>query len=437
MRCGIVFTKYAARLLAVIEADDDADVVTDTFSALPPVRGPRAKAETSSLGILIRWVLLLVLVPASVGAIVLSTMTYRLHRTTAYARVTGFLGVDPRLAEEIGSGAELGWWILGRIDADHESGTALFVVPVSGSEGLGRVGLTLIKAYGRWEVASAGFIWPSGREVVLAGNGWTAGENVPPCPRDIAVFRFTAEELLMRGEDFNPGSGEFSEKPLANARPRQPEDVPDELPTPDRRPLYRKLSAEEVARLLPSENVRLGDEPPFWREQKLLTESQERLWLQGAPLRPTDLALRRGKAGKRRAAGYVAAAWLDGVAGYEEASLEWIQAHTPLVMYFRADWCPQCLAFERHTLKAPRVREALDRMVKVRVNPENSDAERRLADAWRVEGYPAVLVLPSGSKDPVPVRTHDRDPGGILSFPKWLLLPADEFLDHLKEAVAP
>ena len=240
----------------------------------------------------------------------------------------------------------------------------------------------------------------------------------------------------MRGEDFNPGSSEFSERPPEGAERRAADPVPDELPTPDTRPLYRKLSPEEVMGLLPSQEVRLGDAPPLWREQQLLTASQERLWLEGAPLQPTDLALRRRKAGKTRAAGYLAAAWLSGVEGYHEASVEWIQGQTPLVIYFRADWCPQCLEFERHTLKAPRVREAMDRMVKVRVNPENSEQARHLADAWRVEGYPAVLVLPVDAAEPVAVGTHVRDPGGVLRFPDWELLLADDFLDRLKEAVA-
>ena len=439
-RCGIVFTKYEERRLLVDEAEEDADLVTDTFSAVARVTGPkpprfpRLGTGARASWRVLRWALLLVLIPAAVGAAVLSGMTTQLHRTAAYGTAVAFLASDARLAQEIGAGAALRWWILGRVDADHESGTALFVVPVSGPEGAGRVGLTLVKAYGRWEVASAGFIWPSGREVALAGNGWTASDRVPPCPRDVAAFRFTAEELLLRGEDFNPGSGGFSERSNPYARPRAPDPVADEAPTPDRRSLYRKLSPDEVLGLLPSEEVNLGDVPPLWAEQLQFTESQERNWHGGAPLEPTDLALRRKKAGKTRAAAYLAAAWLNGVAGYHEAALEWEQGHTPLVMYFRADWCPQCIAFERQTLKAPRVREALDRMVKVRVNPENGEAERRLADAWRVEGYPAMFILPVDGSDPIPVGTHHRDPGGPLTFPKWVLHEPDVFLDHLKEA---
>jgi len=437
-RCGIVFAKYEARLLAVQEEEDEPDVITDTFSAVAPVRGPAAppltrpwkERSTYRIG---RWVALLLLLPTLVGAGVLSSMTMKLHRTEAYATLSGFLGTDERLASEIGPDAELRWWILGRVEADHETGTAVFVVPVAGPEGIGRVGATLVKAYGRWEVASAGFIWPSGREVILSGNGWTSSDRVPPCPRDIAAFRFSAEELLMRGEAFRPGAGHFSEKPSPGG---VPDPTPqDEAATPDRRSLYRKLSPDEVRNLMAFEDVKLGDAPPLWREQKLLTESQERAWLEGAPLQPTDLVHRRGKAGKTRAATYLAAAWLNEREGYEEAAVEWIEGRTPLVMYFRADWCPECLEFERYTLKAPRVREALDRMVKVRVNPENSEQSRRLADAWRVEGYPAVYVLPVDGSDPIRVATHTRDPGGPLSFARWVTDSPTTFLDHLKEAV--
>jgi hypothetical protein len=437
-RCGIVFAKYEARLLQVEEDDDEGDVITDTFAALQPVRGPspppltRPWRERRTWQVS-KWVLLLLLVPALVGAVVLSSMTMKLHRTEAYATLTAFLTSHERLAAEIGDGVHLRWWILGRVEADHETGTAVFVVPVSGPEGIGRVGATMVKAYGRWEVASSGFLWPSGREVILSGNGWSDSDRLPPCPRDIAAFRFTAEELLMRGEDFRPGAGGFSEKsPLNRLDGAMEEDEPG---TPDHRPLYRKLSAEEVRGLLVSEDVRLGDEPPLWREQKLLTQSQERLWLEGGPLKPTDLVLRRGKAGQTRAAGYLAAAWLNEHEGYAEASVEWIAGKTSLVLYFRADWCPECLEFERYTLRAPRVREALDRMVKVRVNPENSERSRLLADAWRVEGYPALYVLPVDGADPVQVGTHRRDPGGMLSFPSWVALPPDVFLDHLKAAV--
>ena len=440
IRCGLIFTRLEARRLQTEEEADEPDAITDTFSTVGPVSGPNPETprtlSDSWAWRTARTLLLLIVLPAMVGAVVVSSMTVRLHRTDAYATVSGFLHGSDRLGQEVGAGVDLGWWSLGKVEADHDTGTAVFVVPVAGPEGIGRVGATLVKAYGRWEVASAGFIWPSGREVVLAGNGWTDGERVPPCPRDIAAFRFTAAELLMQGEEFRPGSAEFSEQRPAGAPRSKADTLADEPPTPDRRPLYRKLSAREVLGLLPSEEVKLGDAPPLWREQKLLTESQEAMWLRGAPLKPTDLVLRRGRAGKPRAAGYLAAAWLDGVEGYEEAALEWVQARTPLVVYFRADWCPQCRDFEQRTLKAPRVREAFDRMVKVRVNPETSDDQRRLADAWRVEGYPAVFVLSPDGEDPVAIATHRRDPGGVLRFPEWMLQPADDFLDRVKEAVA-
>ncbi|HVQ28810.1 MAG TPA: thioredoxin family protein [Vicinamibacteria bacterium] len=93
--------------------------------------------------------------------------------------------------------------------------------------------------------------------------------------------------------------------------------------------------------------------------------------------------------------------WLTGASGYEDAVRRRQASSAPLVLYFFTDWCPYCKAVDRDLFSSAEADRYMSRaVVRVRINPEEGDAERRLADQFHVTGYPTFLVLPASSTDP-------------------------------------
>ena len=94
--------------------------------------------------------------------------------------------------------------------------------------------------------------------------------------------------------------------------------------------------------------------------------------------------------------------WLTGASGYEDAVRRRQASSAPLVLYFFTDWCPYCKAVDRDLFSSAEADRYMSRaVVRVRINPESGDAERRLADQFKVTGYPTFLVLPASSTDPL------------------------------------
>jgi thiol:disulfide interchange protein len=90
------------------------------------------------------------------------------------------------------------------------------------------------------------------------------------------------------------------------------------------------------------------------------------------------------------------AAWYDDAAGYEYAVRRQRSDHTPVLVYFRTDWCPHCRALDG-LLDSPEVRSRLSDYLKVRVNPEHGAAERRLFEQeYGSRGYPALFLRTDG-----------------------------------------
>jgi hypothetical protein len=87
-------------------------------------------------------------------------------------------------------------------------------------------------------------------------------------------------------------------------------------------------------------------------------------------------------------------AWFLDASGYDGAELERQAARVNLVVYFQRRKCDPCRRFERDVLGAPEVKSFLQDVVKVRVDPDDGDAERKLAMRFGVSEVPAVAVVP-------------------------------------------
>jgi len=90
---------------------------------------------------------------------------------------------------------------------------------------------------------------------------------------------------------------------------------------------------------------------------------------------------------------YVSSTWYEDASGYEEAVRQQKVMHAPMFVYFRADWCPHCRAFDQ-LLEEPTVRSRLGSIIKVRINPEHGRAERALfEERFGTKGYPALYLV--------------------------------------------
>ena len=83
--------------------------------------------------------------------------------------------------------------------------------------------------------------------------------------------------------------------------------------------------------------------------------------------------------------------WREGLA---EGVRESYQAKKPMLLYFTAEWCGPCQTMRRTTWADPRVAQALERFVPVRID---IDQARSAAESYGVESIPAYrIVSPAG-----------------------------------------
>lgn len=83
--------------------------------------------------------------------------------------------------------------------------------------------------------------------------------------------------------------------------------------------------------------------------------------------------------------------WLEGANGHTEAFERARSAARPMIVYFYTDWCPYCRKFEKNVLTDKKVQKTLENFVLVRINPEDGAHENRLADEYRIDGFPSIF----------------------------------------------
>jgi thiol:disulfide interchange protein len=89
----------------------------------------------------------------------------------------------------------------------------------------------------------------------------------------------------------------------------------------------------------------------------------------------------------------VTPAWYLGANGFDGAELERQSARAAMLVYFQRKQCDECRRFEREVLDAQSVRQFLQGLVKVRVDPDDGDRERRLMQRYEVASVPGVVVV--------------------------------------------
>lgn len=115
--------------------------------------------------------------------------------------------------------------------------------------------------------------------------------------------------------------------------------------------------------------------------------------------------------------------WYEGATGYRKAMQEAKEDGTPVAVYFYTDWCGYCRQLDQGLLSQPRVQEPFRYLVKVKINPEQGDAERAIADEYRVNGFPSFFILASADGQ------ARRVSGVVPDGDSWRLRTPEEFVE--------
>lgn len=78
-------------------------------------------------------------------------------------------------------------------------------------------------------------------------------------------------------------------------------------------------------------------------------------------------------------------------------------------------------------LDSTEVRSYFKNVVKIKVNPEDSEASEKLPREFDVQGYPSVFIYPQNGR---PVRVNRRKQVGA----EWELLAPSEFVKACQDA---
>jgi thiol:disulfide interchange protein len=110
-----------------------------------------------------------------------------------------------------------------------------------------------------------------------------------------------------------------------------------------------------------------------------------------------------------QAAAYLSSTWYEGADGWAQARRQQRAHDVPILVYFRADWCPHCHALD-DLLEEREVERRLRQVIKVRIDPEDGEEEEELfSEEFGAQGFPALfLVSRSGARRQLSYGSADR-----------------------------
>lgn len=117
--------------------------------------------------------------------------------------------------------------------------------------------------------------------------------------------------------------------------------------------------------------------------------------------------------------------WFEGASGYEEVLAIAKAGDRPFLLLFAVDWCGYCTRLKKDYLNVSPVEDVVGEHLRVEINPEEGDAERKLANAYGVKGYPTFVVLYPG-----------QEVYRVGPFLKSGAVTNDEFAEQIKTALA-
>lgn len=102
---------------------------------------------------------------------------------------------------------------------------------------------------------------------------------------------------------------------------------------------------------------------------------------------------------------------------YDAAMAEAKKTGKPVMIDFYTDWCHWCKVLDKKTYTDPKVVNAADKLLAVKINAEKSP---KLAQKFNVDSYPRIVFLSSEGKEIYQIKGYE---------------PPDQFLPDMKAAL--
>gem|GEM_PF-3068576 len=123
---------------------------------------------------------------------------------------------------------------------------------------------------------------------------------------------------------------------------------------------------------------------------------------------------------------FVSTGWLLDAQGYEDALKLSERYNVPILVYAYTDWCQYCRRLEQSLLRDVQVNQVMSQFVKVKINPENSEANQRLFRQWGGRGFPTLFVQGVDNHQPKRIRGPFSKQNG-----RWKIMGRVEFMQLL------
>ncbi len=122
--------------------------------------------------------------------------------------------------------------------------------------------------------------------------------------------------------------------------------------------------------------------------------------------------------------------WQSGASGYERV----IEEHTrrnnaPLAVFFYTEWCGYCRHMNAELLSSSEVTDYFGTIRKVRINPDDGEREKAIANEWNVKGYPSFFMLAPGSTSRRKIHPYSSVNG------EQTVMSPESFVQSCKNAV--
>jgi thioredoxin-related protein len=121
--------------------------------------------------------------------------------------------------------------------------------------------------------------------------------------------------------------------------------------------------------------------------------------------------------------------WHEGAEAFDTALEKARDEKRAVAVYFYTDRCGYCGQLENMLLERGEVKGYLEDLTRIRINPEDGTNERRIAQRYRVDSFPAFFVHPAADRGPSLIER------AVEVGCTWRLKSPEEFISSIQLAL--